>query len=167
MTRQDLPVLPTGPGCYLYHDADDTVIYIGKAINLRSRVRSYFGSSAERKAKLIASSARRLEFIVVESEVDALILEANLIKRHKPHYNVLLKDDKSYPFLKLTKEAYPMLLFTRRVVKDGGRYFGPYPNTGAVRRVQPRPEVRRRHGRRGQESRCPCRRGGALHRRRL
>jgi excinuclease ABC subunit C len=112
------------------------VIYVGKAINLRSRVRSYFGSSAERKAKLIAKTAARLEFIVVETEVEALILEANLIKRHKPHYNVLLKDDKSYPFLKLTNEDFPMLVFTRRVIRDGGRYFGPYPNTGAVRRVQ-------------------------------
>jgi excinuclease ABC subunit C len=112
------------------------VIYVGKAINLRSRVRSYFGGSAERKAKLIVKAAARLEFIVVETEVEALILEANLIKRHKPHYNVLLKDDRSYPFLKLTNEDFPMLVFTRRVVKDGGRYFGPYPNSGAVRRVQ-------------------------------
>lgn len=136
MTRADLPVLPTQAGCYLYHDKDDTVIYVGKAINLRSRVGSYFNDSAEKKAHLITAAAVRLEFIVTKSEVEALILEANLIKRYKPHYNVLLKDDKSYPFLKLTNEPFPMLLFTRRVIKDGARYFGPYPNAGAVRRVQ-------------------------------
>ncbi len=136
MKRHDLPVLPTGPGCYLYHDRDDHVIYVGKAVNLRSRVSSYFGRAADKKAKLIVHAAQRLEFIVTKNEVEALLLEANLIKRFQPHYNVLLKDDKSYPFLKLTNETYPMLEFTRRVLKDGGRYYGPYPNTGAVRRVQ-------------------------------
>ena len=136
MTRNDLPVLPSQPGCYLYHRVDGTVIYVGKAVNLRSRVGSYFGRSADKKAKLIVHEAARLEFIVVPTEVEALILEANLIKQHQPHYNVLLKDDRSYPFLKLTNEPYPMLVFTRRVVKDGGSYFGPYPNSGAVRRVQ-------------------------------
>jgi len=135
VTRGDLPELPTQSGCYLFHDADGTVVYVGKAINLRSRVRSYFGRHAGAKAKLITREARRLEFIVTSSEVEALVLEANLIKRHKPHYNVLLKDDKSYPFLKLTSEPYPTLVFTRRVVKDGGTYYGPYPNAGAVRRV--------------------------------
>lgn len=136
MTREDLPVLPTQPGCYLYHDAQDAVIYVGKAVNLRSRVNSYFSDTAEKKAKLIRKEAQRLEFIVTKSEVEALILEANLIKRYKPHYNVLLKDDKSYPFLKLTNEPFPMLQFTRRVQKDGAQYFGPYPNAGTVRQVQ-------------------------------
>ncbi|UCH25123.1 MAG: excinuclease ABC subunit UvrC [Trueperaceae bacterium] len=136
MTRDDLPVLPIQPGCYLYHHQDGTVIYVGKAVNLRSRVASYFGRSAESKAKRIAHEAERLEFIVTKNEVEALILEANLIKRHKPHYNVLLKDDKSYPFLKLTHETYPKLEFTRRVLPDGGIYFGPYPNPGAVRQVR-------------------------------
>ena len=129
-------MLPGQPGCYLYYDGGGTVIYVGKAVNLRSRVGSYFGASADRKARLIVADASRLEFIVTDSEVDALILEANLIKRHKPHYNVLLKDDKHYPFLKLTDEPYPMLQFTRRVTRDGGSYFGPFPNAGAVRRVQ-------------------------------
>ncbi|HKI56044.1 MAG TPA: excinuclease ABC subunit UvrC [Trueperaceae bacterium] len=136
MTRGDLPELPTQPGCYLFQHPDDTVLYVGKAINLRSRVRSYFGRHAGAKARLITRDAARVEFIVTSSEVEALILEANLIKRHKPHYNVLLKDDKSYPFLKLTAEPFPTLVFTRRVVKDGGAYYGPYPNAGAVRRVQ-------------------------------
>lgn len=136
MTKRELPVLPAEPGCYLFYSPDNVVTYVGKAINLRSRVQSYFGAAAGRKARLIRQSAARLEFITAKSEVEALILEANLIKRYKPHYNVLLKDDKSYPFLKLTKETYPMLIFTRRVHKDGGEYFGPYPNPGAVRRVQ-------------------------------
>jgi len=134
--RSDLPVLPRQPGCYLYQRLDDAVIYIGKAVNLRSRVQSYFGRSADSKAKLIVCEADRLEFIVTASEVEALILEANLIKRYQPRYNVLLKDDKSYPFLKLTNENYPMLQFTRRVDRDGATYFGPYPNPGVVRRVQ-------------------------------
>ncbi|CAN5666970.1 excinuclease ABC subunit UvrC [soil metagenome] len=136
MTTDDLPVLPRQPGCYLFHAADDRVLYVGKAIDLRSRTRSYFGRSPGAKAVLITQSAERLEYIVTQSEVEALILEANLIKRHKPHYNVLLKDDKSYPFLKLTNEPFPTLEFTRRVLKDGAQYFGPYPNPGSVRRVQ-------------------------------
>jgi len=132
----DLPVLPRQPGCYLFRAEGGRVIYVGKAIDLRSRVRSYFGRSVGQKAQLITRDARVLEFIVTSSEVEALILEADLIKSHKPHYNVLLKDDKSYPFLKLTNEPYPMLEFTRRVLKDGAQYFGPYPNPSVVRRVQ-------------------------------
>lgn len=130
-----MPVLPAAPGCYLYYRGD-TVIYVGKARSLRSRVLSYFSAAAERKAQLITRDAERLEFIVTKSETEALILEANLIKRYKPHYNVQLKDDKSYPFLKLTNEPYPMLLATRRLQDDGARYFGPYPSPSAVRRVQ-------------------------------
>lgn len=136
MLASDLPVLPTQPGCYLFHAPDGEVIYVGKAINLRSRVRSYFSATAQQKARLTSQRAARLEFIVTKSEVEALVLESNLIKRYKPFYNVLLKDDKSYPFLKLTKEEYPMLLFTRRIIKDGATYFGPYPNPGSVRKVQ-------------------------------
>ena len=131
-----LPILPTQPGCYLFKGAAGRVLYIGKAINLRSRVRSYFGRTAGQKAQLIVRDASALEFIVTQGEVEALILEANLIKEHKPHYNVLLKDDKSYPFLKLTNEPFPRLEFTRRVLKDGAQYFGPYPNPSVVRRVQ-------------------------------
>jgi excinuclease ABC subunit C len=131
----DLPVLPRQSGCYLWHGANGGVIYVGKANDLRSRVRSYFGRHAGAKAHLITRDAERLEYIVTENEVEALILEANLIKRFKPHYNVLLKDDKSYPFLKLTNEPFPRLEFTRRVLKDGAQYFGPYPNPGVVRRV--------------------------------
>jgi excinuclease ABC subunit C len=136
VTTDDLPVLPRQPGCYLFHAGDGRVLYVGKAVDLRSRVRSYFGRAPGAKAQLITADATRLEFIVTQNEVEALILEANLIKRHKPHYNVVLKDDKSYPFLKLTAEPFPMLEFTRRVQRDGAQYFGPYPNAGSVRRVQ-------------------------------
>lgn len=136
MKRDDLPVLPTTPGCYLFKAPGDKVIYVGKAVNLRSRVSSYFGSGVEGKTRLITQTAVKLDFIVTSTEVEALILESNLIKRYKPHFNVLLKDDKSYPYLKLTNETYPMLMFTRRVVNDGGEYFGPYPNPRVVRRVQ-------------------------------
>jgi len=127
VTRGDLPELPTQPGCYLFHHPDDTVLYVGKAINLRSRVRSYFGRHAGAKARLITRDAARVEFIVTSSEVEALILEANLIKRHKPHYNVLLKDDKSYPFLKLTAEPFPTLVFTRRWSGTAAPTTGPTP----------------------------------------
>lgn len=141
MQRDDLPVLPKSPGCYLWHGrigghGEEVVLYVGKAIDLRSRVRSYFGAHAGAKSALITRDAQRVEVIVTQNEVEALILEANLIKRYKPHYNVLLKDDKSYPFLKLTAEAYPRLEFTRRVSNDGAQYFGPYPNPSVVRRVQ-------------------------------
>jgi len=133
--RGDLPVLPTSSGCYLFYGEDEAVLYVGKAVNLRSRVGSYFGRQAGQKARLLTRAARHLEFIVTQDEVEALILESNLIKRHLPHYNVLLKDDKSYPFLKLTNEEFPTLIFTRTVVKDGGTYFGPYPSAGAVRQM--------------------------------
>ena len=137
MELKDLPVLPRQPGCYLWYDADGTIIYIGKAIDLRSRVSSYFGAHVtDRKTRTIRTTAVRLDFIITDNEVEALLLESNLIKRHKPRFNVQLKDDKSYPYLKLTREDYPMLIFTRRVVNDGGTYFGPYPNAGVVRRVQ-------------------------------
>lgn len=135
MKRTDLPVLPVHSGCYLFLNPEGKVLYVGKAKNLRSRVRSYFGRTAEQKARHLVRDAAALEFIVTTDEVEALILESNLIKRHKPHYNVLLKDDKSYPFLKLTNERYPTLILTRLVVNDGGTYFGPYPSAGSVRSV--------------------------------
>lgn len=136
MVLDDLPVLPLAPGCYLFYDAKDVVIYVGKAINLRNRVRSYFSEKAAKKPQLIRIRAKYLEFITTQSETEALILESNLIKEHKPHFNVLLKDDKHYPFLKLTKEKYPTLIFTRKVHKDGAEYFGPYPSSRAVKKVQ-------------------------------
>ena len=127
--------LPAQPGCYLFKDAQGTVLYVGKAVNLRQRVRSYFQKSAQHSPKT-ARMVRKiadLEWIVTDSELEALILECNLIKKHRPPYNVLMRDDKSYPYLCLTvTEKFPRLLVTRRVRRDGNRYFGPFANSGAV-----------------------------------
>ena len=129
----DLPVLPASPGVYLFRKGG-VPIYIGKANNLRSRVTQHFKAGG--KSGKFTALAESLEFITARNEVEALILEANLIKQHRPHYNVLLKDDKHYPFLKLTNEPFPMLIVTRRVLKDGASYYGPYPDASAVRRVK-------------------------------
>jgi len=134
LTRDDLPVLPAQPGCYLFQGPEGPV-YIGKAKNLKARVASYFSSQGWGKSRWITATAQRLDFIVTSSETEALVLEADLIKRHKPRFNVQLKDDKSYPFLKLTREPYPRLLFTRTRKDDGAEYFGPYPGAGAVKNV--------------------------------
>lgn len=133
MHFDDLPVLPTVPGVYLFRKGG-VPIYIGKANNLRSRVGQHFKAGG--KSGKFTALAETLEFITARNEVEALVLEANLIKQHRPHYNVTLKDDKHYPFLKLTAETYPMLVVTRRVLKDGGSYYGPYPDSSAVRRVK-------------------------------
>ena len=133
MELSELPALPTAPGAYLFWQ-DQSVIYVGKARNLRSRVASYFHNQG--KPERIRKTATRLEFIVTRDEVEALLLEANLIKAHTPKFNVLLKDDKHYPFLKLTNEPFPMLIITRRVIDDGGRYWGPFPEAGTVRRLK-------------------------------
>ncbi len=134
MQFDDLPVLPTSSGVYLFRGGGGAPIYIGKAKNLRSRVQQHFKAGG--KSGRFTREAASLEFISTRNEVEALVLEANLIKQHRPHYNVLLKDDKHYPFLKLTAEPFPMLVVTRRVVPDGGHYYGPYPDGGAVRRVK-------------------------------
>jgi excinuclease ABC subunit C len=133
--RGDLPDLPQGPGCYMFRAADGDVLYVGKARSLRSRVRSYFQAPARLPAKTAAMVGRaaRLEVITTQSEVEALLLENTLIKRHRPRYNILLRDDKTYPYLKLTAEAFPRLMLVRRVRNDGARYFGPYASAGAVR----------------------------------
>ncbi|WP_034384148.1 excinuclease ABC subunit UvrC [Deinococcus sp. YIM 77859] len=133
MHFDDLPVLPPSPGVYIFRQGS-TPIYIGKAVNLRSRVAQHFKAGG--KSGKFTALADSLDFITTRNEVEALILEANLIKQHRPHYNVLLKDDKHYPFLKLTNEPFPMLLVTRRVLKDGASYYGPYPDASAVRRVK-------------------------------
>ncbi len=133
MRLNDLPPLPEMPGVYLWK-AGETIIYVGKAKSLKARVTSYFHS--EGKSLRVSKEATHLDFIVVRDEVEALLLEANLIKRHRPHYNVLMKDDKHYPFLKLTHEEWPMLMVVRRVQDDGARYWGPFPDGGAVRRIK-------------------------------
>ncbi len=133
--QQKLATLPATPGVYIMHNVRDQVIYVGKAINLANRVRSYFHASAQENAKtrrLVAEIAD-LEWIITESEVEALILEANLIKKHRPRFNVRLKDDKRYPYLKVTNDEFPKVLITRRMRRDEGRYFGPYTSTSALR----------------------------------
>ncbi|MCJ7677012.1 MAG: excinuclease ABC subunit UvrC [Anaerolineales bacterium] len=127
--------LPAKPGCYLMKSADGTVIYVGKAVNLRSRVRSYFQPSADhgRKVAELVAHVADIEWIVVGSELEALILEMNLIKRHRPKYNVRLKDDKRYPYIQVRwGDAFPTVVVTRRMVEDGSRYFGPYTSVWAV-----------------------------------
>ncbi len=133
MRPEGLPPLPETPGVYLWKRGEE-VLYVGKAKNLRARVRSYF--HAEGKAQRIAEEATSLEFIATRDEVEALLLEANLIKAHRPPFNVLLKDDKQYPFLKLTHEPFPTLLVVRRVEPDGAKYYGPFPEAGALRRIK-------------------------------
>ncbi|WP_337844008.1 excinuclease ABC subunit UvrC [Thermus sp.] len=133
MRPEALPSLPETPGVYLWKRGEE-VLYVGKAKNLKARVRSYF--HAEGKARRIAEEATDLELIATRDEVEALLLEANLIKAHRPPFNVLLKDDKHYPFLKLTQEPFPTLLVVRRVEPDGAKYFGPFPEAGALRRIK-------------------------------
>lgn len=134
--KAKLELLPDSPGCYLYKDKNGTVIYVGKAKNLKNRVRSYFHGSHNTKTELLVSEIEDLEWIVVESNIESLVLEINLIQRYKPKYNIMLKDDKYYPFLMITNEKYPRLMITRRVKKDGAMYFGPYPDVKAANEVK-------------------------------
>ncbi len=135
LVLEKLTKLPKSPGCYIYKDDDGDVLYVGKAIVLRNRVRSYFQTSTKHSIRIerLVSKIRDIEWIVVDSELEALVLECNLIKEHRPPYNVRLRDDKSYPYITITKEAYPRVLFTRKVRKDGAQYFGPYSSSYAVR----------------------------------
>ncbi|GAE34889.1 excinuclease ABC subunit UvrC [Halalkalibacter akibai] len=130
--KEKLMFLPDQPGCYLMKDRQGTVIYVGKAKVLKNRVRSYFTGSHDAKTQRLVTEIVDFEYIVTSSNIEALILEMNLIKKHDPKYNVMLKDDKSYPYLKITNEEHPRLITTRQVKKDGGKYFGPYPNAGAA-----------------------------------
>tara|TARA_B100001057_G_scaffold475537_1_gene542394 strand:+ start:3923 stop:5716 length:1794 start_codon:yes stop_codon:yes gene_type:complete len=125
--------LPTDPGVYQYFDKNDTVIYVGKAKNLKRRVTSYFTKVHDNaKTRILVKKIHRMEHIVVPTEVDALLLENNLIKKYRPRYNILLKDDKTYPWICIKKEAFPRVFSTRKVVRDGSDYFGPYPNVKTV-----------------------------------
>lgn len=134
--KAKLELLPDSPGCYLHKDKNGTVIYVGKAKNLKNRVRSYFHGSHNTKTELLVSEIEDLEWIVVGSNIESLVLEINLIQRYKPKYNIMLKDDKYYPFLKITNEKYPRLLVVRKVQKDGATYFGPYPDVKAANEVK-------------------------------
>ena len=130
--QEELKKLPGKPGVYIMHDAKDTIIYVGKAISLKNRVRQYFQSSRNlgvKKEQMVQQIAR-FEYIITDSELEALVLECNLIKEHRPKYNTMLKDDKTYPYLKVTvNEEYPRVLFVRRMKKDKAKYFGPYTSS--------------------------------------
>ena len=136
--EEELKKLPAKPGVYIMHGEKDEIIYVGKAISLKNRVRQYFQSSRNKGAKIerMVTHITRFEYIITDSELEALELECNLIKEHRPKYNTMLKDDKSYPFIKVTvNEPYPRVLFARRMKKDKARYFGPYTSGGAVKDV--------------------------------
>ncbi|MCM2989173.1 excinuclease ABC subunit UvrC [Bacillus safensis] len=136
LIKEKLSVLPDQPGCYLMKDRQNTIIYVGKAKVLKNRVRSYFTGSHDAKTQRLVSEIEDFEYIVTSSNIEALILELNLIKKYDPKYNVMLKDDKTYPFIKITNERHPKLLVTRNVKKDKGKYFGPYPNVQAARETK-------------------------------
>lgn len=134
--EEELKKLPSKPGVYIMHDKTDAIIYIGKAVSLKNRVRQYFQSSRNLSVKIqhMVSNIDHFEYIITDSELEALVLECNLIKEHRPKYNTMLKDDKSYPFIKVTvNEKYPRVLFARSMKKDKSRYFGPYTSAGAVK----------------------------------
>ena len=134
--EEELKKLPAQPGVYLMHDAKDEIIYVGKAVSLKNRVRQYFQSSRNKTAKIeqMVSRIARFEYIVTDSELEALVLECNLIKEHQPRYNTMLKDDKAYPYIKVTVgEDFPRVQFSRTMKKDKNKYFGPYTSAGAVK----------------------------------
>ncbi|MGN0256700.1 MAG: GIY-YIG nuclease family protein, partial [Chordicoccus sp.] len=134
--EDELKKLPKQPGVYIMHDANDEIIYVGKAVSLRNRVRQYFQSTKNKTAKVIqmVQHIDHFEYIVTDSELEALVLESNLIKQNRPKYNTMLKDDKTYPYIKVTVgEMYPRIMVSRSMKKDSSRYYGPYPTAGAVR----------------------------------
>lgn len=132
--KEKLKTLPSRPGCYLFKDKNGKILYVGKAGVLRNRVRSYFQSGPlEPKVNALVRRIADLEYIITDSEVEALILENNLIKKHRPRYNVNLKDDKSYPYIRITNEDFPQVFITRKVIRDGSHYFGPYTDVKNVR----------------------------------
>ncbi|XHV43126.1 excinuclease ABC subunit UvrC [Streptococcus dysgalactiae subsp. equisimilis] len=136
LIKHKLELLPDSPGCYLHKDKEGTIIYVGKAKNLKNRVRSYFRGSHDTKTELLVSEIADFEFIVTESNTEALLLEINLIQENMPKYNIKLKDDKSYPFIKITNETFPRLLITRQIKKNDGLYFGPYPDSYTANEVK-------------------------------
>ena len=134
--QEELKKLPGSPGVYIMHDEQDEIIYVGKAISLKNRVRQYFQTSRNKGIKIeqMVTHITRFEYIITDSELEALVLECNLIKEHRPKYNTMLMDDKTYPFIKVTvDEAYPRVMIARKMVKDGAKYFGPYTSSGAVK----------------------------------
>ncbi|AGM98597.1 excinuclease ABC, C subunit [Streptococcus iniae SF1] len=136
LIKHKLDLLPDSPGCYLHKDKNGTIIYVGKAKNLKNRVRSYFRGSHDTKTEILVSEIEDFEYIVTGSNTEALLLEINLIQENMPKYNIKLKDDKSYPFIKITNELFPRLLITRQIKKNDGLYFGPYPDSYTANEVK-------------------------------
>ena len=136
INKDKVKQVPTKPGVYFFKNEGGEIIYIGKAKHLRNRVKSYFQNSKHQTAKNISMIKRiaDIEWIVVGSEVEALLTEANLIKKHQPHYNINLRDDKSFPYIRITKEPYPRVFITREIIRDGSKYFGPYTDVRHLRR---------------------------------
>ena len=131
---KNLPILP---GVYQFKNKDDKILYIGKAKNLKNRLRSYFQNKKNQSSKTISMmrNAHSFDWIIVKNEIEALLTEANLIKKYRPKYNVLMKDDKTYPYIQITKEPYPQVLLTRKIKKDGSKYFGPYTDSKRLRTI--------------------------------
>ena len=130
--RDQAHALPQNPGIYMMKNADDKVIYVGKAKNLRKRVSSYFLPNRDAKTTALVQKIDHIDYIITGNEYEALILENNLIKKYNPHYNILLKDGKSYPMIKITNEPFPRVYKTRRIIDDGSSYYGPFSATGAL-----------------------------------
>ena len=134
--EEELKKLPDSPGVYLMHDENDTIIYVGKAVVLKNRVRSYFRESTKKTLKIqqMVKKINWFEYVITDSELEALVLENNLIKEHQPKYNTMLKDDKTYPYIKVTlSEDFPRIYSTRIIKKDGAKYFGPYTSAASVK----------------------------------
>ena len=134
--QEKLKILPERPGCYLMKNRQGEVIYVGKAKVLKNRVRSYFTGSHDGKTARLVQEIVDFEYIVTDTEIESLVLELNLIKRYDPRYNIMLKDDKTYPYIQITNEKYPRLLVTRNVKRKSGKYFGPYPNAYAAQETK-------------------------------
>jgi excinuclease ABC subunit C len=134
--KKKLEILPDQPGCYLMKDCKGTIIYIGKAKVLKNRVRSYFVGSHDGKTQQLINEIADFDYIITSSNTEALILEMNLIKQNNPKFNIMLKDDKTYPYLKITDERHPRLIITRNVKNDKGKYFGPYPNVKSANEIK-------------------------------
>lgn len=134
--KHDIPELPEKPGVYLFYDSQGQVLYVGKAKSLKNRVKSYFREELDSpKTRALMRQFHHLQYMVTDTEKEALILENNLIKKHQPRYNIRLKDDKQYPYIKITDEDYPQVLLTRRVLDDGSHYYGPFTDTRSLRRM--------------------------------
>ena len=136
LIESKLKNLPDLPGCYIMRNANDDIIYIGKAKNLKNRVRSYFRGAHDTKTEKLVSEIHHFEYIVTKTNKESLLLEINLIKKYQPHYNIKLKQGTMYPYLKITSEKDPQLVISHKVEKDGGIYFGPYPNVTAATGTQ-------------------------------